>query len=177
MGKVCCSAVSNSSEVNVSMTNTYVPKKLAHSRRIAKNVNDVKIMKVHRSTISYRTKPKTPHLNSTALIEVTTEKPKSLQSIENSMEDLSISLHVPTNFKIEALHFREEKSKESLHDKYVVEDIVGQGSFGQVRKIRDRTTGEHRAIKIIRKSDCKMTDNYVDEIEIFKKMVVRHVNP
>jgi hypothetical protein len=158
------------------MNNTYVPRKSIDNTWINKNVNDIKIMKIHSSFLSLREKPKSPLLSSTGMCDELTEKPASLKSVGNTTRDLLINLHVPTNFKIEPLHFREEKNKEFLYDKYIVEDIIGQGSFGQVRRIKDKVTSRYRAIKIIKKTDCKMTDNYVNEIEIFKKMVIAHYN-
>ena len=44
-------------------------------------------------------------------------------------------------------------------------------SFGEVKKIKDRKTGEYRAMKIIDQTNCQKTDSYVDEIEIIKRLV------
>ncbi len=80
-------------------------------------------------------------------------------------------LRCPTNFKIEPLHFRGERKKESLANRYVVEDIIGRGSFGEVKRIRDKVTGLYRALKVINKDNCQKTDSFADEIEIIKKLV------
>ena len=76
----------------------------------------------------------------------------------------------PTNFKLEARHFRIEK-KGSLTDKYIIEECIGKGSFGEVKKIRDKSTGISRALKVISKEHCQKTDSFADEIEIIKKLV------
>jgi len=77
-----------------------------------------------------------------------------------------------TNFKIEPSHFRCEKKKESLGDKYEIQGTLGQGSYGEVKKIISHGTGEVRALKIICKTQCQQTDNFSDEIEIIKKLVI-----
>jgi len=77
----------------------------------------------------------------------------------------------PTNFKVEPLHFRIERRKDTLKDKYIIEDTIGKGSFGKVKRIQDRSTGESKALKIVSKKNCQMTDNFADEIEIIKKLV------
>ena len=76
-----------------------------------------------------------------------------------------------TNFKVEPSHFRCEQKKETLTERYVIEGTIGQGSFGEVKKIKEKGTGQIRAIKIIGKANCQQTDTFADEIEIIKKLV------
>lgn len=75
-----------------------------------------------------------------------------------------------TNFKIEPKHFRVERKKEMLSEKYEIGGVIGRGTFGEVKKIKDKTTGELRAVKIISKTHCQQTDNFADEIDIIKKL-------
>ena len=77
----------------------------------------------------------------------------------------------PTNFKIEPFHFRIEKNKTAFKLKYDVEETIGKGSFGEVKRIKEKNTGSYKALKTISKSHCQTTDNYADEIQIIKKLV------
>jgi serine/threonine protein kinase len=105
----------------------------------------------------------------------TTQMIGHAQDIQNSVADRIKSnlwyMKCPTNFKIEPGHFRVEKKKETLNDRYIIEDIIGQGKFGVVKRIRDKESKLHRAIKIINKASCQEIDNLVDEIKIIKSLV------
>ena len=81
-------------------------------------------------------------------------------------------MRCPTNFKIEPLHFRGEREVESLESKYLIEGVIGKGSFGEVKKIKDKDNNQYRALKIIHKANCQKTDDFADEIEIIKKLVI-----
>jgi len=63
---------------------------------------------------------------------------------------------------------KERKGDISL--KYDILYVIGKGACGEVRKIRNKTSGEFRAVKIISKSKCQVTDNYFEEFEILKKL-------
>lgn len=55
--------------------------------------------------------------------------------------------------------------------KYEEIAFIDRGGFAEVRKIKDRQTGAIKAIKIMSKANCQMTDNSADEINILKKLV------
>ncbi len=61
--------------------------------------------------------------------------------------------------------------REAVDARYESLYVMGKGGFGEVLKIRDKDTHEIRALKVIRKVDCKKTDNFRDEIDILKKLV------
>jgi len=176
MGKACCSTTDNTNNETLITMASYISRKSVNNSWIVKSTNDVKVMRVHSSPINLNRKSKALVISTIALPNELTEKPVPPESVKTNKRDFLIKLRIPTNFKIEPLHFREEKSKEFLYDKYIFEEVIGQGSFGQVRKIKDKLTSQYRAIKILKKIDCKITDNYVDEIEILKKMVITHYN-
>ncbi len=71
-------------------------------------------------------------------------------------------------------HFRRE-NKNVMKEKYEVLGAVGKGSFGEVRQVRERATGRVRAVKIMPKSTCQMTSNFVNEIKILQKLVRANV--
>lgn len=56
-------------------------------------------------------------------------------------------------------------------DKYEIVCFIDRGGFGEISKIRDKTTGAIRALKTMSKIKCQMTDNFADEIIILKKLV------
>lgn len=62
---------------------------------------------------------------------------------------------------------------EILPQKYEIGPTIGRGNFGEVKLIMRKITKEKRALKIISKCHCQQTDNFLDEIEIIKKLVNR----
>ncbi len=68
--------------------------------------------------------------------------------------------------------FRRER-KESVDTSYELMYVLGKGSFGEVRKVRDKETKECRAMKVISKANCKTTVNYREEVDILKQLVLQ----
>ena len=99
-------------------------------------------------------------------------KESSMKGSLSVRVDSGIQLGCSTNFKIEPQYFRGERNIESLEDRYIIEDIIGKGGFGEVKRIKDKTNNTFRALKIINKKSCQMTDDFADEIEIIKKLVI-----
>lgn len=62
------------------------------------------------------------------------------------------------------------EKKGSIYDQYRVVDVIGRGSFGIVKKVVHRTSGKPYALKIIKKSCCQ-NKNFMNEMEILKKLV------
>ena len=61
--------------------------------------------------------------------------------------------------------------KGNYETKYETEYILGIGTYGEVRKVRDICTNEIRAIKVISKKKCTIIDTTNEEIEIMKHLV------
>ena len=81
---------------------------------------------------------------------------------------------MPTNkFQVGPAQFRCE-NKRNIEEQYEVLEVIGKGSFGEVKKIRDRETGELRALKVMQKKSCQMTKEFSDEIQILQKLVKTH---
>jgi len=62
------------------------------------------------------------------------------------------------------------EKKGSIYNEYKIVDVIGRGSFGVVKKVIHRTSGKPYALKIIKKSCCQ-NKNFMNEIEILKKLV------
>lgn len=64
----------------------------------------------------------------------------------------------------------EQKGK--IKSKYRILETIGKGSYGEVKKIVYKNTGEVRAMKIIRKDDVsqEFMESLVNEIEILKQL-------
>jgi serine/threonine protein kinase len=62
----------------------------------------------------------------------------------------------------------EQKGK--IKARYRVLETLGKGSYGEVKKIQHKATGEYRAMKIIRKEDVtqQYMDSLINEIDILK---------
>ncbi len=64
-----------------------------------------------------------------------------------------------------------EKKTGSIYDDYKVVDVVGRGSFGEVKKVLHRASGKAYALKIINKRYCAENGNLLNEISILKQVV------
>ncbi len=69
-----------------------------------------------------------------------------------------------------------EKMGGSIYDTYKVVDVLGRGSFGEVKKVVHRVSGKAYALKIINKSRCAENGNLINEIAILKKIVRGYCN-
>lgn len=92
-----------------------------------------------------------------------TTSPKTLRS-------KTINCVHEAKFRISFTHFRRE-NKGYLEERYQILQVIGKGSFGEVKKIKDRCTGELRAVKVMQKKYCQMTKDFSDEIQILQKLV------
>lgn len=126
----------------------------------SKLANSLKAMRVHSSKFSDSTKLR--YTAPTDLYEDTLEKQI------NYKEETKL---LGTDIKFEPKCFRGEKRKASFDNNYITCELIGAGSYGEVRKIRDKVTGEYRALKTFSKENCHKTDNFADEISIVKRLV------
>jgi len=63
-----------------------------------------------------------------------------------------------------------------IKDKYLFEKTLGQGSFGEVKKLKNKTTGEELAVKIINKSDMQQEDLLALQTEVEILSQIDHPN-
>ena len=68
-------------------------------------------------------------------------------------------------------NFRGEK-RGTVEERYQLLGTIGRGAFGEVKKIKDRTTGETRALKVCPKSHGQVAKEDIgDEIAILQQLV------
>ncbi len=75
------------------------------------------------------------------------------------------------SISVDARLFRTEKTI-SLSDKYEKLELIGKGSFGEVRKVLEKESGKIRVMKCMLKGRCQKSELVVDEIEILKQLVL-----
>ncbi|KAH8356919.1 serine/threonine-protein kinase GA29083 [Drosophila serrata] len=64
----------------------------------------------------------------------------------------------------------------AIRDHYTLGEIIGDGNFAVVLKIKVRETGDILALKIIDKSKCKGKEHYIDaEVRVMKKLDHPHI--
>ena len=63
------------------------------------------------------------------------------------------------------------EKKGSIYNEYKVVDLLGRGTFGEVKKVVHRVSGNAYAMKMINKKFCSKVTNIMNEIEILKKLV------
>jgi calcium-dependent protein kinase len=74
------------------------------------------------------------------------------------------------NIKISKGNFINYK-KGLIENDYTIGDICGSGAFATVRKVTNKTSGQDRALKIIKKQKGQDTARMYLEVEILKKLV------
>ena len=79
-----------------------------------------------------------------------------------------------TNFRVSPACFRVEKLGH-FEDQYEALDLIGTGGFGEVKKLRNKITKELRAVKVMAKNKCQMTESFSDEINILQKLVLKKI--
>jgi hypothetical protein len=162
MGVPCCKLNRiQDSKLQLQLNDDNEPEKLLSCT--LKYVNKVKVIHVHDSRLSSRLKLK--HPASTGVYNESLEKKVFINNEEKKWL-LSVG-----DMKIEPKFFRNEKRKESLENNYKIEELIGTGSYGVVRKIKCKITGEYRALKIFSKKEYQKTDNFADEIRNIKMLV------
>ena len=165
MGTNCCTHLRSRTESNksVSLFMDSITHENNTTARIDKVVNKVPSIEVHGSIFEVYKKQK-------ASISNNELHHPDLNNITQKSPMLSPMLGCSTSFRIEPQYFRVER-KGQLESRYKIDEIIGKGSFGEVKKIIDKHTGLYRALKIISKDNCEKTDSFNDEIEIIKKLV------
>jgi calcium/calmodulin-dependent protein kinase I len=66
--------------------------------------------------------------------------------------------------------------KGDIKDKYLFEKTLGQGSFGEVKKAKNKTTGEEFAVKMIQKADMQQEDLLALQTEVEILSQIDHPN-
>lgn len=144
-----------------------------------------------------KTEPVIPELNSLYLqlnhraativkdldadVEVPDESSNSENRCERSVDMDTIALRPRTEVvislekklvnRLSAGCFRRE-NKRRIEEKYEMLEVVGKGAHGEIRKVRDRSTGDVRAVKIVPKESNSIVTNFEEEIAILQKLVI-----
>jgi calcium-dependent protein kinase len=65
-----------------------------------------------------------------------------------------------------------KKSVGSVRDNYTIGEILGQGSYGEVRKCTHKATKEERAVKFMSKDamDQEEMDDFLNEVDVLAEM-------
>ena len=129
MGLDCYAVTKEKSEANILVFNNSINEFEYSSRGTTQRIRTIPINK-SKERIFIEIKP----LLSTDKENPPDETEVSRRVLLNSVSSVP---RYPTNFKIEPFHFRRERRKESLDDRYTVCEFIGEGSFGIVKKIKD----------------------------------------
>ena len=95
---------------------------------------------------------------------------KQLNFNARAETELVISLEKKMIFGLPPSYFRRE-NKSGMEEKYEILGSVGKGAYGEVKKVKERQSGQIRAVKIMPKATCQMTSNSADEIKILQSLV------
>ena len=101
------------------------------------------------------------------MIELKGEESKTLTSVQSAEWLIKRSSN---KFEVTPYNFRCE-NRGLIEDYYEFSETIGKGGFGVVKIIRDKATGEKRAVKIIAKSKCQTIKNLSEEITILQRLV------
>jgi hypothetical protein len=76
-----------------------------------------------------------------------------------------------SKFRVAIANFRGEK-RGTVEERYQTLGTIGRGAFGEVKKIKERTTGETRALKVCPKARGQVVkEDITDEIAILRRLV------
>jgi len=120
--------------------------------------------------------------NAKSEVENPEEKPQKNQPLETTSQtkpDQAASpskLNALPTFHISAGDFVKAKTSK-FRDEYIVKDQLGQGAFGEVRKVVHKATGLVRATKILRKDalDTAETTKLISEVQILTTLDHPHI--
>jgi len=105
-----------------------------------------------------------------ALLNPVKDDQANAKTNENSINCKSANSPI----KLEAKMFKIER-KYSKGTHFELLELIGKGTFGEVRKIRDQYTSKIYVMKSILKSQCQKTESIIDEIEILKQLDHPHI--
>lgn len=97
--------------------------------------------------------------------------PNSENEPGNQTQIIQHKLQQAIKLKIDkSLFMLEQKGK--IKARYRVLETLGKGSYGEVKKIQHKASGEYRAMKIICKEDVSQqyVDSLLNEIDILKQL-------
>ena len=165
MGNECC--IQNDNLCNPQQFLKNVFKKRTRKLKKANEINSIivkpsKFKARQKYNITLSTNPFDDIYEKAFTIKANNDEAKS--GINNNVDFSSL--------KIDLRLFRREKGKKSVDESYEIEHIIGQGGYGNVRRIKDKITGNYKALKTVSKNTCKMIENFATEIEIIKKLVI-----
>ncbi len=104
--------------------------------------------------------------------KISHQEPHTPLSVHSAKSDVPSPRHNRGSVLVDISDFICEKYT-ALEARYEIMSTLGRGSFGEVKQVRDRQSGQLLAAKIISKGHCQITDTYLDEITILKKLVRR----
>ncbi len=134
------------------------------------NASTIKVMPAIIASPTIKTPPLSPPKCTDALLTPRKDDTTFLKSNETSFRLSGANM----GLKVEPMLFRCER-KLSPEERYEHLEMIGKGSFGEVRKVKDVVTGKISVMKSIQKSRCQRSELVVDEIEILKQLDHPHI--
>jgi len=104
------------------------------------------------------------------------KKPEPKPNKESPQQQKTPSVTDATNFQINAKDFVKARTTK-FRDEYVVKDQLGQGAFGEVRKVIHKATGLARAAKILRKDAISTVEHnkLIQEVQLLTSLDHPHI--
>jgi len=107
------------------------------------------------------------------------EPNKKTEPKSNKESSPNLKINSPNdgnNFSINAKDFVKARTTK-FRDEYVVKDQLGQGAFGEVRKVIHKTTGLARAAKILRKDAISTSEHskLIQEVQLLTSLDHPHI--
>ena len=137
------------------------------------NAHETLLSKLPHPRIRYSDKNQKKYFIIQQSVDLNLEEDMLSEHGTKGLASKTLKNHLKQSIVLEASRVRLEQ-KMSIWSKYDVVKNLGKGSFGEVQMIKNKETKALRALKIIKKTICKASENYLEEIEILKRLV--HVN-
>ena len=105
-----------------------------------------------------------------------TNKKRDYRPLDQLKEELKELKKVSDELIIDKNMFINEKKGKVTND-YVVQETIGKGGYGEVKKVVHKITGETRAMKIIAKDGCDeiYMKTLTNEISILRNLDHPHI--
>jgi len=124
--------------------------------------------KIERRKKSYK---KRPARESTTESQFKKESFRGNRALNSEKRIAEFSSKKQSEFSVDISKFVKE-AKGNISDRYLVKSTIGKGAYGEVRLVKDKITGNERAMKVIKKEGCGRTNNLNinSEIEMLKSL-------
>lgn len=195
MGNNCCNIVKKEQEIVECPSDVTLPEQIVSEVQHTKStttIHEMKAFTVHQTFLKNKLKviksSKTQETPEVKTLHLKNEPRDNIPKIHTNIDqetNLIPRKEEDKNMKVKTYEdilrmssneliltpesFRGEQKR--MAERYEVLEVIGKGGFGEVRRIRDKSTNQIRCIKKLSKSQCSNEIEFSEEIKILQRLV------